>query len=408
MPSRLQAQDGRWELVERLLDSGAFRKAPRQRELLRFLARHAIDHPDETLHEQRIGHLVYQRSPDYNPAEDSIVRVEVRNLRKRLREYFASEGKRERMIIEVPKGSYRLVFTPRPTGAAYRPFAVPLAAAILITALAAVSWQNNSLQRAARGALPPPPPHVILRALCASDGPIFIVVADSSWALVQDLLGRTGRLSDYLASRRIPEELPPLWRPLQPALERIASRQFTSFADARLVARLARSAEFGGRPFQVRHARSMNIRDFQEASAIVLGSARSNPWVELFEDTLNFRFDYDSGTGAALVRNRSPRPGEALVYKAEEGAVRDAYALVSLVDNLSKKGKILLIAGTGLEATEAAGEFILDSDAARTLASELKLEKGSRLRSFEVLLRTSVIEGTPKKATVIAHRVLDF
>lgn len=407
MPGRLLTQDARWELIERLLDSEAFRKAPKQKELLRFLARCAIDHPDEPVHEQQIGREVYQRSRDYNPAEDSIVRVEVRNLRKRLREYFESEGRRERIVVEIPKGSYRLVFTPRPTELAYRRFIFPLTVAVALAAIAGLVWQSLALRRAGGAAAAGRPPHPILSALSATEAPIFIVLADSTWALVHDLLGRTGRLSEYVASRRVPGELPPLWQPLEPALERIASRQYTSLADARLVAHIARSAELTGRRLQVRHARNMNIRDFQEASAILLGSVRSNPWVELFEESLNFRFDYDHGTGLPLVRNRSPRPGEAPVYQAADGAVRDAYAVVSLVDNLSKKGKVLMIAGTGLEATEAAGEFILDTTTAAALVDELKLRNGQSLRNFEVLLRTSVIEGTPKRATVIAHRILE-
>jgi hypothetical protein len=137
-----------------------------------------------------------------------------------------------------------------------------------------------------------------------------------------------------------------------------------------------------------------------------LGSVRANPWVELFEERLNFRFEYDPATGSPLFRNRSSLADEAPLYRAEYGETSKAYAVVSLVDNLSMDGKVLMIAGTGLEGSEAAGEFILDPGTAEQLIRQLGLRSGGRLRNFEILLRTAVVGGTPAKAELIAHRLL--
>jgi hypothetical protein len=49
---------------------------------------------------------VFGRKADYSPGEDNIVRVEVRQLRKRLEEYFATQGKDEPVVILIPKGAY--------------------------------------------------------------------------------------------------------------------------------------------------------------------------------------------------------------------------------------------------------------------------------------------------------------
>src|SRR5208282_138508 len=64
-------------------------------------------------HEQYIGCAVFGRRADYNPGDDNIVRAEARELRKRLEQYFAGEGKEESLEIRIPKGSYVPVFEAR-------------------------------------------------------------------------------------------------------------------------------------------------------------------------------------------------------------------------------------------------------------------------------------------------------
>ena len=398
-------EDTHRDVVKRILASETFRKAPKQRELLSFLADRSIEHPEEVIHEPEIGRRVFQRSADYNPAEDSIVRVEIRNLRKRLQEYFQTQGKHEHTLIEVPKGFYRLEFTSRANG--FRNWRVALGSVLLVLLIgnAFLLWQYGSLRAAARAPDAGNRYHPILSALFSADRDTYIVLADSSWALSQDLLNRTSGLSDYVNSNSIPEDLPAVWRPLRPALERITSRQFTSLADAQILARMMQTPGVKGQRTFIRLARSMHTRDFKESNVILLGSARSNPWVELFEGPLNFRLEYETATGAPLVRNRARVADEAESYRAGSGRAHVAYAVVSLVDNLSKSGKVLMIAGTGLEATEAAGEFILNRETAERLTSELNLHREGMSRNFEILLRSSVVDGTPRKAEVIARRV---
>src|SRR5258707_1237461 len=85
--------DLRWEVVQRVATSTLFQRSPRLRELLLYICERSIQNRTEELREQQIGCGVFGPKSDYNPGEDNIVRVEIRQLRKRLQEYFASEGK---------------------------------------------------------------------------------------------------------------------------------------------------------------------------------------------------------------------------------------------------------------------------------------------------------------------------
>ena len=84
--------DSRWELVLRVADSIYFRKGPKLRAFLLYVCENTILGRVENVREQLIGSKVFGRSTDYSLSDDNIVRVEARELRKRLGAYFASEG----------------------------------------------------------------------------------------------------------------------------------------------------------------------------------------------------------------------------------------------------------------------------------------------------------------------------
>ncbi len=92
----------------RVAGSKLFEKSARSRELLNFLDSSGGE--EEPLSEQRIGVAVFGREPGYDTAVDTIARVQVSQLRKKLREYFSSEGADERIVIDIPLGSYVLSF----------------------------------------------------------------------------------------------------------------------------------------------------------------------------------------------------------------------------------------------------------------------------------------------------------
>src|SRR5882762_685854 len=96
----------RWEAVERVAGSTSFQRSPRLRELLLYICERSLQNRHEELREHQIGCGVFGRKSDYNPGEDNIVRVEIRQLRKRLQEYFANEGKDDPYEILIPKGAY--------------------------------------------------------------------------------------------------------------------------------------------------------------------------------------------------------------------------------------------------------------------------------------------------------------
>ncbi|MBI4909468.1 MAG: tetratricopeptide repeat protein [Acidobacteria bacterium] len=77
--------------------------------LLRFIVEAALSKRAEELKEYLLGVEVFDRTAQFDPRTDPIVRVEARRLRAKLRQYYESEGRAEDLIIQVPTGGY----TPR-------------------------------------------------------------------------------------------------------------------------------------------------------------------------------------------------------------------------------------------------------------------------------------------------------
>lgn len=120
----LAENDDRWSLVLRVAASRQFTKAPQLHDMLLYICQRALTDPAASIKEHEIGCNALGRKADFNPNEDNIVRVQVSNLRKKLEEYFATDGKDEPMRITVPKGAYVPRFEPNVVAAT--PAAAPV------------------------------------------------------------------------------------------------------------------------------------------------------------------------------------------------------------------------------------------------------------------------------------------
>jgi len=415
-------EDARWGLVRRISSSAHFQRSPRLREFLVYICDRALHNRLDEVTEQQIGCQVFGRRPDYNPGEDNIVRSQARQLRLKLQDYFATEGLSEPLILEIPKGSYVPVFHPRsvpeaeaapqppPQRSAWNRAVTFTLVAVALLALAVSLWtwqQDREFRRAAQAAREPLP--FPWTALFDASHPTTIVSADSCLALLQDISRQRILLKDYLSPQyltRLKAGAPA--KDTAALMDLVAARQFTSFADLNIMARiLSLSTRYGDR-IAVRYARNLQIRDFKNGHFILLGSSRSNPWQELFEHARNFQCDFDDRHREPFYRNKSPRAGERAVYltTGKDGRPGETFGAIVFLPNLEHSGNVLIIEGANMEGTEAAGEYITNPESARKLLASLGMAaRGAQPRHFEVLLRTSAMAGTSRGTEPIAWRL---
>src|ERR1700747_3384837 len=99
--------------IEKLVASHALHGSESLCKLLRYLGKQALEHPGTAVKEYQIATEVFGRQADFDPQLDSMVRVQAGRLRTKLAEYYNTEGATDRIVVELPKGSYAVTLHER-------------------------------------------------------------------------------------------------------------------------------------------------------------------------------------------------------------------------------------------------------------------------------------------------------
>jgi TolB-like protein len=94
--------------LDRLVASPVFAHAERMVRFLRYVVDEVLADRGERLNQTALGIEVFDRNENFDPAVDSLVRVEAGRLRAKLREYYEAEGKGDTVRFELPKGTYQV------------------------------------------------------------------------------------------------------------------------------------------------------------------------------------------------------------------------------------------------------------------------------------------------------------
>lgn len=189
-------------------------------------------------------------------------------------------------------------------------------------------------------------------------------------------------------------------------VEAVGNRRYTSIADLQLTAHLMLLPEVVPGRLMIRYARDLRIDDLRSSNAILVGSIEANPWVELFQQSLNFQFEHGADFGGSgIIVNCHPLSGERAAYASEPNdPLLRTYGLIAYAPNLSGRGHVLLIEGVNMAGTQAAGEFLLDPDAMRPVLERARGRSGA-IRSFEVLVQTDNIAANASRPHVVSERI---
>jgi tetratricopeptide (TPR) repeat protein len=96
--------------LERILASSLLESAHSLRRLLQFVVEETLAGRAGHLKEYSLGVEVFSRGDTFDPRLDPIVRVQARNLRARLAQYYDGPGVNDSVVIELPKRTYVPVF----------------------------------------------------------------------------------------------------------------------------------------------------------------------------------------------------------------------------------------------------------------------------------------------------------
>jgi hypothetical protein len=405
--------------VEKLENSHALHGSESLRKLLRYLARHAMEHPGTSLKEYQIATEEFGRPADFDPAVDSMVRVQAGRLRAKLVEYYATEGANDPIRIELPKGAYSLSFHPREQEthfpAAEHPgrkspagpqtaaphadvsrrwfFAVIGLSTLLLVALA-VLFLDRQQAPVASAAVESPAP-AALREFWKP----FLRGAEEPWVVFSNaaFIGRPETGMRYFNSSQDSHDA--------------VFDHYTGVGEVLAVHNLDLVFSSFHRKLRVKRGSLFSLDDAKNNNLIFVGSPSENLILREIPGTREFTFfRLESGPrkGDLAVMNVHPQPGEAKYYLASPASspLTEDYGVIGFVPGLNPTRSVMIMAGITTFGTQAAVEFATGQDTVQQLLSRAPSADDGNLQPFEALLHVRVIKGVPVESELIAVRKL--
>jgi hypothetical protein len=406
-----------------------FAKSPKLTSLLVYITRKAIEERLDELTETRIGVNVFGRPAGYSSGEDNIVRSHARLLRQKLESFFEEAGDSEGLILTIPKGGYVPVFAPRtqpsqaeavpdapslpdepvepvtaephsPVSSRNRWIAVSATVILVAVALTAFLRIGPSPNTASGQRIS----HLLWSRVFQPNRNTILVAADSGLVMYENLARRTVPLSEYLGHQYLSSPLEPNSDAAPRTIRGLGARRYTSIVDLDLMTSLVRLPEVAPGRFRIRYARDLSMGDFKESNVLLSGAAEANPWLELFENRLNFKVEDDQAQSVFQVTNKSPNPGEQTAYRYNPlKPEQRAFSVVAFLSDRFGPTNAVVIEGTTVAGTEAAADFMLDDNAIAPILRRAMLSDGT-LGDFEVLLETRNLAGSAPRAQIVATR----
>lgn len=394
--------------LERLLGLPEFRGSKRCSGFLTYVVEQTLLGGREAdLKERAIGIEVFDRTPDYDPNEDSIVRVAAREVRKKLLQAYVGAGSGQPVRIDLPPGSYCAEFqwsaiprvalpavpeTPAPPARESRRWwLIAISAAALLGSFF-LGWQSNSRT----SAIP-----TVLREfwvpVTQSSSPVLICVGTP---MVYDLSNRLK--NSYIQTLPQEARMRPFIVPLGPEQKVLGAdiiprdNAYAGFGNVHTTADLVALMGQINKPWRVRTASDVSFAELRTSPAILIGG-ESNVWTQPLTTDLRFYFSREADT---VIRDRT-RPGE---HWAASGIgntkTTEDFAIVSRIIDAKTDNCLIFLGGLTQFGTQAAGELVTHQD---QLNNALRNAPGDWARkNLQLVIRTQIHGLTPSAPTVVA------
>jgi len=233
-----------------------------------------------------------------------------------------------------------------------------------------------------------------------------IITSDPEIVSIQQMMGRRISLVDYVNQNYASDDNG-LTSKIRQTLLNTPRGDWSAPGDTQIAVNIAELAQSNSRTISVQPASRTRTFDLKtDDNFIFLGSPRSNPWVSLFNDRLDFQFVAVDGSQNEVIRNVHPRQNEQAMYIPTTGTTGESFAIVAFVQNPDQDGQVLLLAGATGQGTDVAGRFVTDLPRLSMALQKCGNPVSGPLKHFEVLLRVNVMAGSSRGFDVVACHVL--
>jgi hypothetical protein len=402
--------------IDRLTSSHVLHGSESLCKLLRYLARHVLDHPGTPIKEYQIATEVFGRSADFDPQLDSMVRVQAGRLRVKLSEFYASDGAEDSILVELPKGTYVVAFHHRSTmpgkttasgnGAGAHPVAeaaprrnwiIAIASLTFLLAVAAVvilslvSNRNSAQAGISHDAnTQPAAMRVFWNGFVSGSAEPWVIFSNAKF------VGRPDSGLRYYDAGKDQRNV-------------AIFDQYTGVGEVLAVHALDHLFGEFHRDIRVKRGSLFSLDDAKNNNLIFVGSPLENLTLLEIPGTEEFVFHrVPSGArkGDPEIVNVHPQPGEPkeLLGTPGDQQMTEDYAVIAMVKGLEPSQAVLILAGETTIGTQAAVEYVCNKNSVEQLLLRLSVSQTGQLKLFEAVIRVKVTRGVPVSTELVALR----
>ena len=390
-----QAEEIRAQL-ERILTSHQFRSSQRCQSLLRYLTEQTLAGEIDSLKERTIGVEVFGRTPDYDTAQDPIVRATAAESRKKLAQYYQEPEHAPEVHIELHPGSYVIMvqFGEEPVRTTKRrgrkrALIAGGAALLLLILTAVLAWHREDRSPLDRFWSP----------LVESEGAILISVGQPiAYNLksfqAQDAIQGIGTPPPGFATQQA--------IPMKDLV--ILPERYVTLGDALCLSHVTHMLDRYAKPYRVRGERTISFADLRENPAVLIG-AFDNQWTLRLAGQLRFTFQKGVAPETDILQDRQHPENRhwSLTGAWPHWDISHDYAIVSRILDTTTGRPVVIAAGITQYGTMAAGEFLSNPDHFSEVARHLP--PGWEKKNLQIVLFVPVVKRVPGRARVLATQV---
>ena len=404
--------------IERILQSRIFRSSEVLCRLFAYLAEKSLDGTGDDLKEYTIGLDALGKPASFDPRQESVVRMHTARMRQKLSEYYRTEGADDAVIVDMPKGGFKVTFERR------QPVAVPIEireperggrrremvlAGALVVAISCSAYFMTRLWRVERtdgaSSITPtaltPALRELWEPLLSSSRRLVVCVATPLFVKLPGFgVVREPSINDWddvPASRRLSS----LEGSLRAGISE-PSYGYTEVGTATGAFLLGQFLAPRKQAVLITRANVMSWPEIAEDNVIFLGPAAG------IHQTEDISTDAQLVLDPAGIRNLSPRSGE-LAFIQDRPALGGAesgvsYALISRVPAMNGPGAILILSGNQIASVMGGVQTFTNPALAEMLVSHLKAGSGGIPKYFQVVLSVKAMDDVPVKIEYMLHR----
>ena len=428
--------------VERIFQSKTFRSSDVLRHLLSYLVDASLAGTADDLKEYTVAVDALGKPSSYDPRQESAVRMQVGRLRQKLTEYYRTEGVEDPIVVDLPKGGFRVLFEPRKApfeqipirdtaadtaldempapGWQRRETALAIAliaalAALAVAAFFALHFRQADLALSKAAAAEPVVPWTpeiqqLWEPILSSNRPLVVCIATPLSVMIPGYgFVREFAVNDW-------EDVPKSKgiAALKEALHAATVQPTFGYTGVGTASAALLLGQFLGarqKSLVVTRANLLSLPELMEENVVFLGPLTGDREIRALRVDQEILLEPDG------IRNLHPRAGEPAFVPEATGAPSpgtrkggedslDTYSLISRVPGLRGKGEILSLSGNQISSVMAGAQALTDPSVAKMLVSKLRKPDGALPRYFQVVLRVRSMDGVPTEITYMFHREL--